>query len=135
MMEQRFSQSGQRALVWAYQAAKRLGHGAIGPEHLLLGALHEEDGALALQAEEVVVRLMDRQQDRDAPTALTEQGAAVIQQAAALAAPHGGCCWRCCRIPPARARTSCAGAVPRAMPCAAGCRSVPVPPGTAPAGS
>ena len=89
MMEQRFSQSGQRALVWAYQAAKRLGHGAIGPEHLLLGALHEEDGALALQAEEVVVRLMDRQQDRDAPTALTEQGAAVIQQAAALAAPHG----------------------------------------------
>ena len=41
MMEQRFSQSGQRALVWAYQAAKRLGHGAIGPEHLLLGALHE----------------------------------------------------------------------------------------------
>ena len=56
MMEQRFSQSGQRALVWAYQAARRLGHGAIGPEHLLLGALQEEDGGLALQVEEVVAQ-------------------------------------------------------------------------------
>ncbi|MBQ6710771.1 MAG: hypothetical protein IJN18_00400, partial [Clostridia bacterium] len=42
MTEQRFSQSGQRALVAAYQAARELGHRAIGPEHLLLGVLSEE---------------------------------------------------------------------------------------------
>ena len=85
-MEQRFSQSGQRALVWAYQAAKRLGHGAIGPEHLLLGALHEEDGRLAHSAEE---QLEPGQAAGEGPSSLTVQGAAAIEQAAALAAPHG----------------------------------------------
>ena len=85
-MEQRFSQSGQRALVWAYQAAKRLGHGAIGPEHLLLGALHEEDGRLARLAEE---QLEPGTAVGEGPSSLTVQGAAVIEQAAALAAPHG----------------------------------------------
>ena len=86
-MEQRFSQSGQRALVWAYQAAKRMGHRAIGPEHLLLGALQEEDGALALLAEEVVARLPGSEAGEG--TALSLQGAAAIECAAALAAPHG----------------------------------------------
>ena len=85
-MEQRFSQSGQRALVWAYQAAKRLGHGAIGPEHLLLGALHEEDGRLARLAEEQLER---GDAVGDGPSALTVQGAGVIERAAVLAAPHG----------------------------------------------
>ena len=85
-MEQRFSQSGQRALVWAYQAAKRLGHGAIGPEHLLLGALHEEDGRLARLAEEQLER---GNAVGDGPSALTVQGAGVIERAAVLAAPHG----------------------------------------------
>ena len=85
-MEQRFSQSGQRALVWAYQAAKRLGHGAIGPEHLLLGALHEEDGRLARLAEEL---LEPGSKTGEGPSSLTVQGAAAIEQAAALAAPHG----------------------------------------------
>ena len=85
-MEQRFSQSGQRALVWAYQAAKRLGHGAIGPEHLLLGALHEEDGRLARLAEEQLER---GNTVGDGPSALTVQGAGVIERAAVLAAPHG----------------------------------------------
>ena len=85
-MEQRFSQSGQRALVWAYQAAKRLGHGAIGPEHILLGALHEEDGRLAQLAEQ---QLTPESAAGEGPSSLTLQGAAVIEQAAALAAPHG----------------------------------------------
>ena len=85
-MEQRFSQSGQRALVWAYQAAKRLGHGAIGPEHLLLGALHEEDGRLAQLAEQ---QLTPESAAGEGPSSLTPQGAAAIEQAAALASPHG----------------------------------------------
>ena len=85
-MEQRFSQSGQRALVWAYQAAKRLGHGAVGPEHLLLGALQETDGHLARLAE---ARLEAGRAAGEGPTSLTPQGAAIIEQAAALAAPHG----------------------------------------------
>ncbi len=86
-MEQRFSQSGRRALVWAYQAAARLGHGAIGPEHLLLGALQEEDGMLAIRAE----KLLERHPDggRPGPSALTDAGATIIEQAAALAVPQG----------------------------------------------
>ncbi len=86
-MEQRFSQSGRRALVWAYQAARRLGHQAIGPEHLLLGALQEEAGELALQAEELLEG--SHREGPAGPTALTPAGAAVIEQAAALAAPNG----------------------------------------------
>ncbi len=86
-MEQRFSQSGRRALVWAYQAARRLGHPAIGPRHLLLGALQEEDGQLAIRAEQ----LLEQNDDPcpPGPTALTPAGAAAIEQAAALAAPNG----------------------------------------------
>ena len=88
MMEQRFSQSGQRALVWAYQAARRLGHGAIEPEHLLLGALQEEDGGLALQVEEVVAQKPAAAGEGEG-MALSPAGAEAIECAAALAAPHG----------------------------------------------
>ncbi len=74
--------------MWAYQGAKRLGSDAIGPEHLLLGALQEEDGELAA----LVEKQLDAGSGAGAgrgPTALTVRGAAVIEQAAALAAPHG----------------------------------------------
>ncbi len=86
-MEQRFSQSGRRALVWAYQAARRLGSCAIGPEHLLLGALQEEDSLLALRAEELLEKA--GAEPHSGPTALTPAGASAIEQAAALASPNG----------------------------------------------
>ena len=41
MTEQRFSQSGQNALLRAYQLARKERHSWIGPEHLLVGALAE----------------------------------------------------------------------------------------------
>ena len=46
MTERRFSHNGQQALVRAYQAAREMGHEAIGPEHLLLGVLGEESALL-----------------------------------------------------------------------------------------
>ena len=95
MTEQRFSQSGQRALVAAYQAARELGHRAIGPEHLLLGVLSEESAlpegwdGLRQRAGKAVERRLGREQGSDAPASLSDGGAAVIRQAAELAAPYG----------------------------------------------
>ena len=96
MTEQHFSQSGQRALVAAYQAAKELGHGAIGPEHLLLGVLAEESAlpqeweGLRKRAADAVEGRLGREAAAGAPESLSERGAAVIRQAAELAAPYGG---------------------------------------------
>ena len=95
MTDQRFSHSGQRALVSAYQAAKELGHGAIGPEHLLLGVLDEESAlpeewaGLRAKAGAAVERRLGRIPHGDAPEALSDGGAAVIRQAAELADPNG----------------------------------------------
>jgi len=41
----RFSPSAGRAIFWARKEAGRLGEDAIGPEHLLLGILIEDQGA------------------------------------------------------------------------------------------
>ena len=95
MREARFSQSGQRALVRAYHTARELGHCAIGPEHLLLGALGEESalpegwGGLEKRARAVVARRLGCAAGQSGPIALSERGAAVIEQAAAQAAPFG----------------------------------------------
>ena len=95
MTGQRFSPSGQRALVAAYRAAGELGHPAIGPEHLLLGVLSEAGSlpegweGLYPGAAAAVERRLGRQPSAKAPAALSGQGAAVIRQAAELAAPYG----------------------------------------------
>lgn len=89
-MEHRFSQSGQRALINAYHAARRLGNPAIGPEQLLLGALQQEEPRLCRMAEaRVRQRCPEAEEAGQGPSALTPEGAACIRQAAALAAPHG----------------------------------------------
>ncbi len=86
MTEQRFSQSGRRALVAAYQAAKELGHGAVGPEHLLLGVLAEESAlpegweGLRRRVGETVERQLGRQSGSGSPETLSQRGAAVIRQ-------------------------------------------------------
>ena len=95
MTERRFSQGGQRALVRAYQAAKELGHPQIGPEHLLLGVLEEKTvlpegwDDLGQTARQAVLRRIPPRTGTEAPAALSEQGAEVIRQAAAMAAPEG----------------------------------------------
>ncbi len=43
-MNERFTQGGKKVLEAASQAAKELGHGYVGSEHLLLGLLKVEDG-------------------------------------------------------------------------------------------
>ena len=95
MTEARFSQDGQNALLRAYQAARRACHGCIQPEHLLLGALGEESGPgrlleawndLPERAEESVVRRMGKGSGRGMPVRLAVSCAAVIEQAARLAA-------------------------------------------------
>ncbi len=88
-MEHRFSQSGQRALVNAYQAARRLGHPAIGPEHLLLGALQQEDARLCRLAEQRLRQQYPPEAGEQGSFALTPESADCIRQAAAMAAPHG----------------------------------------------
>ena len=46
-MNNRFTESAQRALNGAFSAAAELGHGYIGSEHILLGLLGESDGMAA----------------------------------------------------------------------------------------
>jgi len=92
MTERRFSQNGQQVLVRAYQAAREMGHSAIEPEHLLLGALGEESAlmkewnGLEQQAAAEVCRRLGR--GHKTPSELSARSGAVIEQAAA-AAPSG----------------------------------------------
>lgn len=44
---QRFTERAQRALVFAQEEAKSLGHNYVGTEHLLLGLLREDEGVAA----------------------------------------------------------------------------------------
>jgi len=43
-MFERYTDRARRAVVLAQQEAERLGHDYIGPEHILLGLIHEGDG-------------------------------------------------------------------------------------------
>lgn len=43
----RFTERAQRALVFAQEEAKKLGHNYVGTEHLLLGLLQEDEGVAA----------------------------------------------------------------------------------------
>ncbi|MDX6342869.1 MAG: ATP-dependent Clp protease ATP-binding subunit ClpC [Trebonia sp.] len=47
-MFERFTEQSRRAVVLAQEEARMLGHNHIGSEHLLLGLLHEQDGAAAV---------------------------------------------------------------------------------------
>lgn len=93
MTERRFSHNGQQALVRAYQVARQMGHGAIGPEHLLLGALGEESALLKewkdleQQAAAAVAQRLGMGQQT--PASLSARCVTVIEQAAAMAPP--GC--------------------------------------------
>lgn len=93
MIEARFSQDGQNALLRAYQAARRAGHGCIRPEHLLLGALGEESAPgrllenwneLPQRAEKAVLRKLGKGSGSSSVTLSAEAGI-VIEQAAMLA--------------------------------------------------
>ena len=46
-MEQRHTPDGRQAMVRAQEQARALGHGSVGPEHLLLGLLAVPEGAAA----------------------------------------------------------------------------------------
>ena len=43
----RFTERAQRALIYAQEEARSLGHNYVGTEHLLLGLLREGEGAAA----------------------------------------------------------------------------------------
>ena len=44
---ERFTEGAKKALALAQESAKEMGHNYVGSEHLLLGLLHEEEGAAA----------------------------------------------------------------------------------------
>jgi ATP-dependent Clp protease ATP-binding subunit ClpC len=46
-MEGRYTGEGQQVMVRAQEEARALGHGSVGPEHVLLGLLAVEDGTAA----------------------------------------------------------------------------------------
>jgi prophage maintenance system killer protein len=53
----RFTDRARRVLVLAQDEARELGHGSVGPEHLLLGLLAEEEGVAARVLESLGISL------------------------------------------------------------------------------
>lgn len=98
MTEQRFSQSGQNALLRAYQLARKERHSWIGPEHLLVGALAETCAPggplemwrdLPLRTGEWVREHLGSGKGPGSAPALSAEGAVVIERSALLAADTG----------------------------------------------
>jgi ATP-dependent Clp protease ATP-binding subunit ClpC len=54
---ERFSDGARRSFVFAQDEARLLGHSFIGTEHLLLGLLHDTDGAAGMALQELGVSL------------------------------------------------------------------------------
>ena len=53
----RFTDRARRVVVLAQEEARELGHGSVGPEHLLLGLLAEGEGVAALALESLGISL------------------------------------------------------------------------------
>lgn len=98
MLEERFTRSGQEALIAAFQAARRLSHSCIGTEHLLLGLADgggrvrdalASVGASPEMLEQKLTKRFGVGVPADAFPTLSSEGAAVIESAALLAAASG----------------------------------------------
>jgi ATP-dependent Clp protease ATP-binding subunit ClpC len=75
-MLERFTGRARRVIVLATEEARRRGHGAVGPEHLLLGILRDGEG--------MGVRLLDQfKVSREALQGATEQVLSTIPAAEA----------------------------------------------------
>jgi ATP-dependent Clp protease ATP-binding subunit ClpC len=99
-MLERFSERARRVIVLATEEARRRGHAAVGPEHLLAGLLRDGEGmgvrlldqagvtraALLAQAE----RALDALPAPGGPVALSEAVKRVLEQSLALDERH----WR-----------------------------------------
>ncbi len=65
-MFERFTERARRSIILAQEEAKRLFHGAVGPEHVLLGIIREGEGvaskaliSLSIDAQQVRVQIED----------------------------------------------------------------------------
>ena len=56
-MFERFTERARRAVVLAQEEARKLDHGYIGTEHLLLGLIHEGEGVAANALESLGISL------------------------------------------------------------------------------
>src|SRR5436190_21145347 len=56
-MFERFTDRARRCVVLAQEESRMLGHAYIGTEHLLLGLVHERDGAAAKALESLGISL------------------------------------------------------------------------------
>ncbi len=97
-MKGRFTESANRVLEAASLAAKELGHGYVGSEHLLLGLLKEESAApgrilkdCGLQYEAFLEKVREHCPPTDSSDTqeLTPRGARILEHAVALAAQSG----------------------------------------------
>jgi prophage maintenance system killer protein len=70
----RFTDRARRVVVLAQDGARELGHGSVGPEHLLLGLLAEGEGVAALALESLGISL-EEARDRVEEIAGPGQGA------------------------------------------------------------
>ena len=61
-MFERFTDRARRVLVFAHEEAGRLGHDHVGPEHLLLGLVREDEGMAAKALEALGIALSEVQE-------------------------------------------------------------------------
>jgi len=95
MTDNRFTQSAQVALMQAFSAAKKLGHGVLGSEHILLGLFQEHSGQahralreLGLTEEALTAQVLRRPLGRSGAgdkVALSDEAGALIERAGAEA--------------------------------------------------
>ena len=90
-MEERFTESAQRAMELAQAAAAELGHGYIGTEHMLVGLIREDRGAAARVLREqgldetLILEMIEKNVGRgrraDTPQGLTPRAKRVLELA------------------------------------------------------
>jgi len=77
-MLNRFTQRGQKVVILAQMAAKKLGHPAVGTEHLLIGILREGEGIAARALESLGINLESAANDIEKMIGAGEGSAAEI---------------------------------------------------------
>ena len=75
-MFERFTERARRAIVLAQEEARRLNHGYVGTEHLLLGLLRQEEGVAARTLNSLGVTLKEAREQIESMVGRGEEGTA-----------------------------------------------------------
>ena len=75
-MFERFTEQARKAIVLAQEEARRLNHGYVGTEHLLLGLLRQDEGVAARALDSLGVTLNEAREQIESMAGRGEEGTA-----------------------------------------------------------